>query len=69
MSTQQAQQLQEPSVAQLSDCLIISIKEARKLLGVGGDELSDDELAATILELTQLAQELLKVTKLPDNNI
>ncbi len=40
--------------------LIISLKEARKIIGVDARTLSDDELMVAILQLTELASDLLK---------
>lgn len=45
--------------------LIISIGEARKILGKDAYGLRDDQITGYILELTQLAQELLNVSILP----
>ena len=41
-------------------CLIISVKEARKLLGQGAKRLDDEEVLKLIQELTELASILLK---------
>jgi len=45
--------------AQLAGGLIISVGEARKLLGADAKELSDDEIVALIYELSEIAQTLL----------
>ena len=52
-----------PSAAQLAKGLIISVKEARKLLGSGYQNISDDELTALILDMTELARDLLMLHK------
>lgn len=51
-----------PEIARLTAGLIISPKEARKILGNEFDSVSDDELADLIFELTSLAQEFFKQT-------
>ena len=43
--------------------LIISVKEARKLMGADAENLSDEEMETIIFNLTELAQELLKGLK------
>lgn len=48
----------------LSSSLIISIGEARKILGVDAKGQTDDEIAKEILELTDLAQILLNTSNL-----
>ena len=52
-----------PSAAQLASGLIISVKEARKLLGVSFDALSDDEVASLTLDLHELARSLLQTNR------
>jgi len=52
--------------AQLANGLIISVGEARKILGADSNGRSDDEIAVIILELTQLGQELLNTSILLD---
>lgn len=42
-------------MAQQGDYHIISVKEARKLLGQEGGELSDDQITLLITTLTQLS--------------
>ena len=46
----------------LSSSLIISASEARKLLGVDAKGRSDDEISRDILELTEIAQILIKTS-------
>ena len=53
----------------LSSSLIISVGEARKLLGVDANGLTDDELAQAILEMTDLAQKLLNTSFLPKKTL
>jgi hypothetical protein len=52
----------QPTAAQLADSLIISVGEARKILGTEANGLSDEELVVTIYELSELAQAMLKAT-------
>lgn len=47
------------SAAQLASGLIISVGEARKLLGEKSKDYSDDELAYIILDMHELARELI----------
>lgn len=49
--------------------LIISVGEARKILGVDAMGRSDDEIARDIMELTDLAQKLLNTSILPNKII
>lgn len=49
-----------PTAAQLAEGMIISVGEARKLLGAEATNLSDDEIAVFILEFSDMAQDLLK---------
>lgn len=49
----------------LSSSLLISVGEARKILGVDAKGRTDDEIAKDILELTDLAQKLLNTSILP----
>lgn len=53
---------QEKSIvpADLEAALIISLKEARKIMGVDARALSDDELIIAIWQLMDLAPDLLK---------
>ena len=52
-----------PSAAQLASGLIISAKEAKKLLGVAHKELADDEVAGLTLDLHELARTLLQINR------
>lgn len=47
--------------------LIISIKEARKLLGKDGEQLSDDQVEHLIITLTELSSVLLNQDVVPKN--
>ncbi len=49
----------EPTVEQLTAGLIISPKEARKILGLTAKDLDDNQLIPLILQLEDLALELL----------
>lgn len=49
----------QPTAAQRADNLIISVGEARKILGADANGLGDEELMAAIYELSELAQALL----------
>lgn len=53
---------QEKSVvpAHVEAALIISLKEARKIMGVDARTLSDDELTIEIWQLMDVASDLLK---------
>lgn len=57
------------SPVELSNGLIISVKEARKLVGKDFEGLSDDEVASKILVLTDLAQKLLNTSNLPKKTL
>lgn len=46
---------------QLESALIISLKEARKIMGVDARTLSDDELTMEIWRLMEIAPDLLKL--------
>lgn len=50
----------QPTAAQLAGGLIISVGEARKVLGGDAKDLSDDEVIVMIYELSEIAQTLLK---------
>ena len=52
-----------PTAAQLAKGMIISVKEARKLLGPSYQNIKDDELTALILDMTELARDLLVLNK------
>lgn len=49
----------QPTIAQLAGGLIISVGEARKILGADAKGRSDDELIAEIYELSEVAQAIL----------
>lgn len=51
---------QQPTAKQLAEGLIISVGEARKLLGAEYESLTDDEVALVILALSDVAPVLLK---------
>jgi hypothetical protein len=50
----------EPTVEQLASGLIISVGEARKMLGADSKELDDMQVARMILDLSDIAYELLQ---------
>lgn len=54
---------------QLGASLIISVGEARKILGVDAKGRTDDEIAQEVLELTDLAQKLLNTSFLPNKKV
>jgi hypothetical protein len=49
--------------------LIISVGEARKIIGVDAKGRTDDEVAKEVLELTDLAQKLLNTSILPNKTV
>jgi len=51
----------KPTINQLSGGLIISLNEARKIMGHESNDLSDDELLALIFQLSELAQTILNM--------
>ena len=51
----------QPTIAQLASGLIISVGEARKLLGADAKDRGDDELVAEIYALSDIAQASLKL--------
>jgi hypothetical protein len=53
----------------LTSSLIISVGEARKVLGVDAKGRTDDEIAKEVLELTDLAQKLLNTSILPKKTV
>ncbi len=59
------QQNQDLSEIQFLNNLIISVGEARKILGKDDSSLADEQISRYILELTQIAQELLNTSILP----
>lgn len=54
-----------PSETHLSSSLIITVGEARKILGAEAKGRSDDEIAKDIMELNEFAQLLLNTRLLP----
>lgn len=52
----------KPTAAELVAGLIISVGEARKLLGVEAQELTDDDVALLVLSLADLAPELINTS-------
>lgn len=57
-------QPEELTPSQLASGLVISIGEARKILGTDAKQYTDDELTLHIFEMTQLAQYLLNTSNL-----
>jgi hypothetical protein len=51
----------------LSTPLVISVGEARKILGKQADELEDDQIIDVILSLTDIATTLLQQDYVPRN--
>lgn len=47
---------------------LISIKEARKLLGSDSNSLTDDDIMGTIMKLQQLASDILDTIKVPNSD-
>lgn len=60
MKAKTAKNLQQPTAAQIAEGLIISVGEARKILGAEARGLSDEQVAAQILIMADLATELLQ---------
>lgn len=50
----------QPTAAQIASSLVMSVGEARKLLGIEAKELDDDQIAILLLEMEELAHHLLK---------
>lgn len=50
----------KPSFSELSDNAVISVGEARKILGRASNESTDEELMYLVYDLSELAKELLK---------
>jgi len=50
----------QPTAAQIAGSLVMSIGEARKILGTDAKELDDDQIAIQLLEMEELAHHLLK---------
>ncbi len=57
------------NIVNLSSSLIISVGEARKILGVDAKGRSDDEITEDIMALTDLAQKLLNISNLPKKKL
>ena len=55
-----SKKIQEPTVTQLSQGLIISVGEARKILGAEGKDLSDNQIVMFILDFSDFGSMLLK---------
>ena len=53
--------IQNQSKLTTNDSLIISVGEARKLLGIDGQGMTDEELSAEIALLQELAIEVIKI--------
>jgi hypothetical protein len=47
--------------------LLITVKEARKLLGKPSEQLTDDQVEALILTLTTVGAQFLRSTMVPNN--
>ena len=54
-------------ILSISDKPIISVKEARKVLGKEYSNVSDDHLIAIIKSLSQIAEYYLDLIKVPNN--
>lgn len=54
-------------VLSMSEKPIISVKEARKILGKEYEDLSDDNLSGVIMSLTKIAQFYLEFLEVPKN--
>lgn len=54
-------------VLSMSEKPIISVKEARKILGKEYEDLSDDNLLGVIMSLTKIAQFYLGFLEVPKN--
>jgi len=50
----------QPTATQLAQGLIMSVGEARKKLGADAKELTDEQIATQLMEMEELAHELLK---------
>lgn len=57
-----SQIVEKPTPAQIVAGLIISVGEARKLLGTDARGLSDDEIALLVVSLADVAPELLHIS-------
>lgn len=51
----------QPNIAQLSQHLIISTNEARKILGTEAQDMSDEELEEFIFAATSISQQVLQL--------
>lgn len=56
-------EIQQQPQLDINSSLIISVGEARKLLGIDGQVMSDEELSAQIAQLQELAIEVIKIKK------
>ena len=54
--------LEQPNIARLSQHLIISTSEARKILGTDVQNLSDEELEEFIFAATSISQQVLQLS-------
>ena len=61
------QQTWSGQVLSISEKPIISVKEARKVLGKDYDELSDEHLMGVIVSLSKIANYFLGIVKVPEN--
>jgi hypothetical protein len=50
----------KPTAVQIAEGLVMSIGEARKLLGADAKDLDDDQIAILLIELEELAHHLIK---------
>lgn len=53
----------------ISEKPIISVKEARKILGKDYEDISDDDLMGTIVKMYKIAQRLLASNSVPNNQM
>lgn len=56
-------------VLSISEKPIISVKEARKILGKDYEDISDDDLMGTIVKMYKIAQSLLAGNGVPNNQM
>ena len=59
----------QPATVQLDEQLVISVGEARKILGADAKGISDDELAEFIIAATFISQDTLKQQFLKNNGV
>lgn len=52
--------VKQPTAAQIARSLVMSVGEARKILGVDAKELDDDQIAILLIEMEELAHHLIK---------